>query len=53
MRVGQNDSDDRAGLRGYVQFNKYTYIHSLLLYKIFCTPRLTVFLDCCFGVPAW
>ena len=22
-----NDSDDRAGLRGYVQFNKYTYIH--------------------------
>ena len=26
-RVAQNDSDDRAGLRGYVQFNKYTYIH--------------------------
>ena len=24
----QNDSDDRAGLRGYVQFNKYTYIHT-------------------------
>ena len=28
MRVAQNDSDDRAGLRGYVQFNKYTYIHT-------------------------
>ena len=27
MRVAWNDSDDRAGLRGYVQFNKYTYIH--------------------------
>ena len=27
MRVAYNDSDDRAGLRGYVQFNKYTYIH--------------------------
>ena len=27
MRVACNDSDDRAGLRGYVQFNKYTYIH--------------------------
>ena len=26
MRVASNDSDDRAGLRGYVQFNKYTYI---------------------------
>ena len=26
MRVAYNDSDDRAGLRGYVQFNKYTYI---------------------------
>ena len=22
---GIDDSDDRAGLRGYVQFNKYTY----------------------------
>ena len=28
MRVAYNDSDDRAGLRGYVQFNKYTYIHT-------------------------
>ena len=28
MRVAYNDSDDRAGLRGYVQFNKYTYIHA-------------------------
>ena len=27
MRVAYIDSDDRAGLRGYVQFNKYTYIH--------------------------
>ena len=26
MRVAYNDSDYRAGLRGYVQFNKYTYI---------------------------
>ena len=26
MRVAYNDSDDRAGLRGYVQFNKYTYM---------------------------
>ena len=28
MRVAYNDSDDRAGLRGYVQFNKYTYMHT-------------------------
>ena len=28
MRVAQNDSDERAELRGYVQFNKYTYIHT-------------------------
>ena len=28
MQVAQNDSDDRAGLRGYMQFNKYTYIHT-------------------------
>ena len=27
MRVAYNASDDRAGLRGCVQFNKYTYIH--------------------------
>ena len=27
MRVAQKDSDDRVGLRGYVQFNKYTYIY--------------------------
>ena len=25
-----NDSDDRAGLRGYVQFNKSTYIHTYI-----------------------
>ena len=30
MRVAQNDLDDRAGLRGYVQFNKYTYIHTYI-----------------------
>ena len=30
MRVAKNDSDDRAGLRGYVQFNKYTYIHTYI-----------------------
>ena len=30
MRVAWNDSDDRAGLRGYVQFNKYTYIHTYI-----------------------
>ena len=28
MRVVYNDSDDRAGLRGYVQFNKYKYIRT-------------------------
>ena len=26
--VEQNDSDDRAGLRGYVQFDKYTHTHT-------------------------
>ena len=26
MRMAYNDSDDRAGLRGHVQFNKYTYV---------------------------
>ena len=30
MRVAYNDSDDRAGLRGYVQFNKYTYIQTYI-----------------------
>ena len=30
MRVAENDSDDRAGLRGYVQFNKYTYINTYI-----------------------
>ena len=25
MRVALNDYDDRAGLRGYMQFNKHTY----------------------------
>ena len=27
MRVAYKDEDDRAGLRGYVQFNKYTHTH--------------------------
>ena len=30
MRVALNDWDDRAGLRGYVQFNKYTHTVSLI-----------------------
>ena len=30
MRVACNDSDDRAGLRSYVQFNKYTYIQTYI-----------------------
>ena len=28
MRVAWNDLDDRAGLHGYVQFNKYTHTHT-------------------------
>ena len=28
MRVAQNDWDDKAGLRGYMQFNKYAYTHT-------------------------
>ena len=28
MRVAYNDQDDRAGLRGYVQFNKYAHTHT-------------------------
>ena len=28
MRVAYNYWDDRAGLRGYVQLNKYTYVHT-------------------------
>ena len=27
MRVTYNNEDDRAGLRGYVQCNKYTHMH--------------------------
>ena len=30
MRAAYNDWDDRAELRGYVQFNKYTYTHTHL-----------------------
>ena len=30
MRVAWNDSDDRAGLRGHVQFDKYAYIHTFI-----------------------
>ena len=33
MRVAKNDSDDRAGLRGYVQLKKYANIHT---YKHTC-----------------
>ena len=29
-RVEYNDYDDRAGLRGYVQFNKYIHTHTHL-----------------------
>ena len=32
MRVAQNDLDDRAGLRGYVEFNKYTYNTDIRIY---------------------
>ena len=28
MQVAYNDLDDRAGLRGYVQFNKYTHTYT-------------------------
>ena len=28
MRVVYNDSDDRAGLRGYVKCNEYTHTHT-------------------------
>ena len=28
MRVAYNDQDTRAGLRGYVQLNKYTHTHT-------------------------
>ena len=28
MRVPYNDWDDKAGLHGYVQFNKYTHTHT-------------------------
>ena len=41
MRVAYNDSDDRAGLRGYVQFNKYTYIHTYIPLTVHKAPELT------------
>ena len=28
MRIPWYDQDDRAGLRGYVQFNKYIHTHT-------------------------
>ena len=28
MRVAYNDYDDKAGLRGYVKFNKYIHTHT-------------------------
>ena len=37
---GMNDYDDRAGLRGYVQFNKYTHTH------IHYSSRLVLVLLC-------
>ena len=40
MRVAYNNSDDRAGLRGYVQFNKYTYIHTYIHTYILSTCPL-------------
>ena len=45
MRVVYNDKGDRAGLRGYVQFNKYTldvqYIIFIYIY-IFTDTLLCV-----------
>ena len=38
MRVAYNDSDDRAGLRGYVQFNRYTYIHTYYIHAYIHIP---------------
>ena len=46
MRVAYNDSDDSAGLRGYVQFNKYTYIHTYI--HTYCCGRGTF--GCCLGL---
>ena len=40
MRVAWNDSDDRAGLRGYVQLNKYTYIHTYIQESVSPLSRL-------------
>ena len=40
MRVAQNDSNDRAGLRGYVQFNKYTYIIHTYIHTYIPLSRL-------------
>ena len=37
MRVAWNDLDDRARLRGYVEFNKYTYIHTYIHTEVFET----------------
>ena len=39
MRVAYNDSDGRAGLRGYMQFNKYTYIHTYIHTSSLIPPR--------------
>ena len=38
MQVPSDDSDDRAGLRGYMQFNKYTYIHTYICMSIIDPP---------------
>ena len=38
MRVAYNDYDGRAGLRGYVQFNKYT--QTQCTHKLFASPSV-------------
>ena len=44
MRVVQNDYDDRAGLRGYVQFNKYTHTHTYTHTLVFAVRILPLLL---------
>ena len=53
MRVAYNDSDDRAGLRGYVQFNKYTYIHTYIhTYSIAAGFSPITLLTKCYYLPS-
>ena len=51
MRVAKNDSDDRAGLRGYVQFNKYTYIHTCIHTCRRCIDNLDLCPDAILDLP--